>query len=130
VTEDEKETGVRATLNLVHTIGHAIEAATAYSALRHGEAVALGMVAAFRLSVGLGMAEPAHAERMTALLKQLGLPIDLDAHLDPRALGFVGSDKKRKGGKLRFIVPRAPGQTEIVPLTSEDIARLVSRPAG
>lgn len=125
VTEDEKETGVRAMLNLGHTIGHAIEAASGYAALRHGEAVALGMVAAFRLSVGLGMASKDDAARMEALLRRLELPVELDRYLDEHALTFVGADKKRKGGKLRFIVPKGPGDTQIVPLSAEEIARLV-----
>jgi 3-dehydroquinate synthetase len=125
VTEDEKETGVRATLNLGHTLGHAIEAASGYAALRHGEAVALGMVAAFRLSERLGAASAEQGQRMLALLRRLGLPVDVDKYLDERTLGFMSSDKKRKGGKIRFIVPGAPGATQITPLTPEEIARLV-----
>jgi shikimate kinase/3-dehydroquinate synthase len=124
VTADEKETGVRALLNLGHTLGHAIEAASGYTALRHGEAVALGMVAAFRVACGLGAASREQAERMERLLSRLGLPTDLDRHLDDRAMTFLGSDKKRKGGKVRFIVPAAPGQTDIVALGAEEIARL------
>ncbi len=128
VTEDEKETGARALLNLGHTIGHAIEAATGYAALRHGEAVSLGMVAAFRLSRALGVASAEQAERVERLLARLGLPVDLDRHLDERALAYVGSDKKRKGGKLRFIVPQAPGNTRIEPLEEAEIKRLVQKP--
>jgi shikimate kinase/3-dehydroquinate synthase len=124
VTADEKETGVRALLNLGHTLGHAIEAAGGYTALRHGEAVALGMVAAYRVAVGLGRATRSQADRMQALLARLGLPTDLDRHLDARAMTFLGSDKKRKGGRVRFIVPSEPGQTEIVPLSADEIARL------
>lgn len=125
VTEDEKETGVRALLNLGHTVGHAIEAATGYAGLRHGEAVALGMVAAFRVSRALGMATPEEAERMLALLEKLGLPTKVDGYLDDRTLEFLGSDKKRKGGKVRFVVPGAPGATTLQPLSVDDIKRLV-----
>lgn len=125
VTEDERESGARALLNLGHTIGHAIEAAGAYAALRHGEAVALGMVAAFRLASRLSRVGKAEVERMTELLRRLGLPTDLDRHLDERTLSFIGADKKRKGGKLRFIVPGAPGATEIVPLAEDEVKRLV-----
>ncbi|HEX5658916.1 MAG TPA: 3-dehydroquinate synthase [Polyangiales bacterium] len=125
VTEDEKETGVRGTLNLGHTVGHAIEAAVGLGALRHGECVALGMVAAFRLAAKLGRASAADGERITKLMKRLGLPTELDRYLDDRTLAFMGSDKKRKGGKLRFIVPGAPGATEIVPLSEDDVKRLV-----
>jgi 3-dehydroquinate synthetase len=126
VTEDEKETSVRATLNLGHTVGHAIEAAAGYEGLRHGEAVALGMVAAFRLSERLSVGSRAGSERLVSLLERLGLPTDVDRYLDPRTLAFMGSDKKRKGGKIRFIVPGAPGHSELTPLSVEEITKLVS----
>lgn len=125
VTEDEKETGVRATLNLGHTLGHAIEAASGYAGLRHGEAVALGMVAAFRLAARLGAGSEENSKRMLALLRKLGLPVDVDKYLDERTLAFMSSDKKRKGGKIRFVVPGAPGTAQLVPLATEEIARLV-----
>jgi shikimate kinase/3-dehydroquinate synthase len=125
VTEDEKESGVRASLNLGHTVGHAIEAAGGFVALRHGEAVALGMVAAFRLAQRLGVGSAQASERLVALLRRLGLSTDLDRHLDERTLGFMHADKKRKGGKVRFIVPGAPGQTEVRALTVEEISELV-----
>ena len=125
VTEDERESGVRATLNLGHTVGHAIEAAAGFGALRHGEAVALGMIAAFRLASRLGRLDASQVERITRLLKALGLPIDVDAHLSAHTLSFIGADKKRKGGKLRFIVPGAPGATTIEPLTEQEIVQLV-----
>jgi 3-dehydroquinate synthetase len=126
VTEDERESGVRATLNLGHTVGHAIEAAAGYEGLRHGEAVALGMVAAFRLAERLSGGSPEHSTRLVALLTRLGLPTDVDRYLDARTLAFMGSDKKRKGGKIRFIVPGAPGQAALVPLSVEEITKLVS----
>lgn len=125
VTEDERETGVRALLNLGHTVGHAIEAATGFQGLRHGEAVALGMVAAFRLSKGLGVAQEHEVARLTSLLERLGLPVDLDSYLGDKTLDFLGSDKKRKGGKVRFVVPGAPGATKLEPLTLDDVKRLV-----
>jgi 3-dehydroquinate synthase len=125
VTEDERESGARALLNLGHTVGHAIEVASGFGALRHGEAVALGMVAAFRLAQRLGRASAQDAERVTQLLAALGLPTQVDRYLDDRTLAFIGADKKRKGGKLRFIVPGAPGDTEIVPLAEDEVKRLV-----
>jgi 3-dehydroquinate synthase len=126
VTEDETESGVRALLNLGHTVGHAIEAASGFGALRHGEAVALGMVAAFRLAVRLGRASNEQMERAVRLLARMELPVDLDRHLDERTLAFMSADKKRAGGKLRFIVPGAPGATELVPLALDEVKRLVS----
>jgi shikimate kinase/3-dehydroquinate synthase len=125
VTEDERESGARALLNLGHTVGHAIEVASGFGTLRHGEAVALGMVAAFRLAQRLGRASEHDAERVTKLLAALGLPTQVDRYLDDRTLAFIGADKKRKGGKLRFIVPGAPGATEIVPLAEDEVKRLV-----
>ena len=126
VTEDETESGVRALLNLGHTVGHAIEAASGFGALRHGEAVALGMVAAFRLAERLGRASKEHTTRVTELLARLGLPVQVDRYLDERTLAFIGADKKRKGGKLRFIVPGAPGECALVPLALDEIKRLVA----
>jgi 3-dehydroquinate synthase len=125
VTEDEKETGARGLLNLGHTVGHAIEAAVGLGALRHGECVSLGMVAAFRLAAKLGRASAEDGARVSKLLKRLGLPTDVDRYLDDRTLAFMGSDKKRKGGKLRFIVPGAPGATEITPLAEDEVKQLV-----
>ncbi len=127
VTEDERESGMRATLNLGHTLGHAIEVASGYTALRHGEAVALGMVAAFRLAARLSGQDEGHGVRVEALLKRLGLPIDVDRYLDERTLSFIDADKKKKGGKVRFVVPHAPGDTRLVSLASTEIAQLVLR---
>lgn len=126
VTEDEREAGRRMLLNLGHTVGHALEAAGGYRRLRHGEAVALGMVAAFRVGMGLGAARPEQAERLAALLRRLGLPWELDVHLDPHALTFVGTDKKRRGGKVRFVVPAEPGETRVLPLERDRLTRWVA----
>ena len=80
VAADETETGRRALLNLGHTFGHALEAATGYGArLIHGEAVAIGMAMAFRLSERLGRCPPGTAARVEAHLRGLGLPSDLAA---------------------------------------------------
>jgi 3-dehydroquinate synthase len=119
VTEDEREGDYRAVLNLGHTVGHGIEAAAEYTGFLHGEAVALGMVAAFRLARRFGQASAEQAERMTRLLAGIGLPTDLDAALSPKALSFLGSDKKRRGATLTLVLPAEPGQVALckVPLT-------------
>lgn len=127
VTEDEREAGPRMLLNLGHTIGHAIEAAAGYRGIRHGEAVSLGMVAAFRVAEGLGRADRRLAARMEGLLQAFGLPVDVDRHLDDRILGFVGSDKKRRGDQVRFVVPADPGATEIVPIERDALRGLLGR---
>ncbi len=116
VAEDEREAGIRAHLNLGHTLGHAIEAASGY-ARTHGECVGLGMIAALRVGRALGDASSADVDRMTRLLVALGLPVDLDAALaDPRLAGFLASDKKRAGAQVRFVVPGPPGhvRTELL----------------
>jgi 3-dehydroquinate synthase len=120
VARDETETGDRALLNLGHTFGHALEAATRYdgSRLVHGEAVAIGMCQAFRFSAKLGLCSSDAAERMTAHLKTVGLPTEL-AHV-PGGVGDVdglmaaiGQDKKVARGKLTFILARGIGESFI-----------------
>ena len=75
--------------------------------------------------VGTGSA-PA-SQRLCELLRRLGLPTELDRYLDERTLAFMHADKKRKGGKVRFIVPGAPGQAELRALSVEEIGALVRR---
>ena len=125
VTLDERESGPRALLNLGHTVGHAIEASAHYQGLRHGEAVALGMIAAFRVARALGQASLADAERMLHLLKAMALPTELAPHLSDATFAFMGSDKKRGACHIRYVVPGAPGQAEQVSLAVQDIARMV-----
>jgi len=127
VTEDEREGGARRLLNLGHTVGHAIEAAAGYRGVRHGEAVALGLVAAFRVAAGLGRDVAGHAERMERLLGALGLPTDLDRHLGTETLAFVGTDKKRSGDRVRFVVPEAPGCVEVRTVALDELAPLLER---
>ncbi|MDI6631954.1 MAG: 3-dehydroquinate synthase, partial [Thermoanaerobacteraceae bacterium] len=86
VSADETETGLRAILNFGHTVGHALEAVTGYQRFVHGEAVAIGMVAAARLAVRLGYFEPPGAERITGLVLRAGLPAEVPAGVVPGAL--------------------------------------------
>ena len=113
VHEDERESGRRMLLNLGHTVGHGLEAAYDYRGIRHGEGVALGMIAAMRVASHLGHGRLEETERLTRLLDRLGLPTDLDRRLNSRALEFIGSDKKRRGEQIHFVIPRLPGETEI-----------------
>jgi len=104
VEEDPFETGRRAVLNLGHTFGHAIEQVSGY-AVRHGEAVAMGLVAAAHLSAALGESSPALPGEVEAVLSRLGLPVRIPRALDPRALHTaMGTDKKRQSGRLRFVL--------------------------
>jgi 3-dehydroquinate synthase len=117
VARDERETGERALLNLGHTFGHALEAATGFSArLLHGEGVAIGMVLAFRLSAKLGLAPAADAERIAAHLRASGLPAAIADIAGPRPdadtlLAHMTHDKKAKDGKIVFVLARGIGQT-------------------
>jgi 3-dehydroquinate synthase len=117
VAEDETETGVRALLNLGHTFGHALEAATGYSdTLLHGEAVAIGMVQAFRFSEQLGLCTAGTADQVARHLARAQLPTHVSfikAKLPPPAelLDIMRQDKKASGGKLTFILARAIGDS-------------------
>jgi 3-dehydroquinate synthetase len=71
------------------------------------------MIAAMRVAVRLGRGRREETERLTQLLSRLGLPTDLDQRLDTRVLEFIGSDKKRRGDRIHFVIPRLPGETEI-----------------
>ena len=106
VEADERETGVRAYLNFGHTLGHAIEAA-GYRWL-HGEAIAVGMRAAARLGASLGTCGPDDVKRIDALLDRFGLPSHADVDVD-LVLSLLGSDKKRVGGRQRWVLPLAGG---------------------
>ena len=111
VEADELETkGIRALLNLGHTIGHGIEAAVPYGEMLHGEAISLGLRAALFLSRRhAGLAADA-AEAILGLLEKFGLPLVLDPAIPTeRILHKMGRDKKFVAGKIRFVLLRAPG---------------------
>jgi 3-dehydroquinate synthase len=124
VARDERETGERALLNFGHTFGHAIETASGYGAILHGEAVAIGMVLAARLSARLGRAPAADADRLAALLARFRLPIELPHGLDADALlSHMRLDKKNLGGRLRLVLWRRLGEAEIIPNVDEAAVR-------
>ncbi len=116
VAEDERETkGRRMILNYGHTFGHALEAASHYQ-LPHGEAVALGMVCAARLARKRGIFSARDEERQNRLIHQVGLPICIGALRlkQGRVISAMLLDKKKKGGKPRFILPVAIGRVKVV----------------
>ena len=114
VARDEHEQGERALLNFGHTFAHALETATGYGTLLHGEAVAIGMRLAAHLSADLGRAPRADAERLAALLAALGLPVT-PPRCDPdNLIAHMRLDKKNLGGRLRLILWRGIGRAEIV----------------
>ncbi len=106
VEEDPFEYGRRAMLNLGHTFGHAIEQVSGYS-VRHGEGVAMGLVAAANLSARLGYCPTGLQDRIERVLRHIGLPVRIPTSLAPEALyQAMGHDKKKAAGKLRFILLR------------------------
>ncbi|MBB3391171.1 3-dehydroquinate synthase [Rhizobium sp. BK275] len=118
VVADERENGQRALLNLGHTFGHALEAATAYDSSRlvHGEGVSIGMVLAHEFSARMNLASPDDARRVEAHLKAVGLPTrmaEIPGALPPAEvlMDAIAQDKKVKGGKLTFILTRGIGQS-------------------
>jgi shikimate kinase/3-dehydroquinate synthase len=105
VASDERDAGRRQTLNLGHTVGHAIETVTGYARYRHGEAVGLGLLAALTLS-----AQPLLREEVAGLLEEHGLPTSLGPEVDLEAVvEATRRDKKRRGGRVGFVLVEAPG---------------------
>jgi len=126
VGRDEHErTGQRALLNLGHTVGHAIETRTG---LHHGEAVALGLVAACRVSAALGMAPAAFEAEMVDALVRTGLAANLDDYLSDDILDVLRVDKKRVADTVRFIAVRTVGQCEPVELALTTLRRILRGP--
>jgi 3-dehydroquinate synthase len=116
VSQDEHElTGLRATLNYGHTIGHAIESITKYVVVNHGEAVGLGMKAAGQLAVLLKLLPAAAAHRQDSVIRQAGLALELPIGIDLKQLiQTLKSDKKVKAGKGVFILPSNIGSTKTI----------------
>jgi len=126
VSQDERdETGLRATLNFGHTIGHALEAESGYASRTHGEAIALGMISALQIGVARGVTEQTLLDRTIALLARLGLPHDRVPPELPRALPYIARDKKREGAKIGFVLVGQPGVASVVPLTVDEIRAIL-----
>ena len=116
VSRDEREGGLRAILNFGHTVGHAVETLSGYT-VRHGEAVAIGMVYAARLSHRIGLCSDTVPGRVERLIGAYGLPTSLDA-LERRPsvtelMDTIQVDKKAEGGKVRLILPKKVGEVVI-----------------
>ena len=127
VSRDEREeTGLRAVLNFGHTIGHAIEAVAGYGgAFQHGEAVAVGMIAESRLAQRLRWIGPEVHERLLSLLDRFGLPTSAAALDVNQLIDAMGRDKKNRGGRLRFVLPRSIGHVELTDLADESDVRAI-----
>lgn len=113
VEEDPFEQGRRATLNLGHTFGHAIELVSNF-AVRHGEGVALGMVVATEMAAALGRCDQTLVTRVRTVLERVELPVTLSGYSAQEIIDAMGHDKKRVGKTIRFIIPQALGDVVII----------------
>jgi len=112
VSADEREqgaTGGRITLNLGHTVAHALEAADGYANLLHGEAVAYGTRAAVRIGAAMGVTPPDRAARIEGLLTRLSLGVAPLPYPADAVVEATATDKKHAGGRLRWVLPTADG---------------------
>jgi 3-dehydroquinate synthase len=125
VAADEREGGLRAILNYGHTLGHAVETLSGYGTFLHGEAVALGMLAAGEISEAMGLWSAEERRRQEALIAAAELPRRLPP-LDPEAvLHCLQADKKVRGGRVRFVLPTGIGTVEVRDDVDADLIRRV-----
>jgi len=125
VGRDERESGLRESLNFGHTFAHAFETATNYRTYLHGEAVGWGMIAAARLAQRAGMFRAAQAHRVEALVRRAG-PLPSPPRAKPDSLiAIMGTDKKTRAGRLRFVLPSRIGHVETVPDIPKAMVRSV-----
>ncbi|HEY5656510.1 MAG TPA: 3-dehydroquinate synthase, partial [Myxococcota bacterium] len=127
VSRDEREQGLRMLLNFGHTMAHALEALQRYRNLRHGEAVAIGMIYAAQRSEALGCSPPGTAERLERLCQRFGLPTRLPPFERRAYLSALRVDKKRRDSRIHYVVLEGIGRAKTVPLTPAQIAAAVPR---
>lgn len=113
VARDEREGGLRAILNFGHTFGHAAEKLTGYASLRHGEAVAMGMVAAMKLASRRKLVSADDVKRVEKLIARADLPTQMPKYSVEEYWKAMGADKKVRDGKIRFVLPTAIGRVGI-----------------
>ena len=122
VAEDPFEQGRRALLNLGHTFGHAIELVSGLT-VRHGEGVAIGLVAAANMAVELGRCSPQLATRITRLVDHLGLPVSIAGYDVDAVMRAMLHDKKRRGKTLRFVIPQKLGDVVLIDSPGDQTVR-------
>ena len=126
VALDEKESGIRALLNLGHTFGHAIEAEQGYGNWLHGEAVAVGMILAAETAEQLGLIERSQVDKVISLIKQFDLPLSSPENMSYASYAeHMQLDKKVLNGKLRLVLPTSIGSSELFDNVSEAVLRRV-----
>jgi shikimate kinase / 3-dehydroquinate synthase len=124
VSADPREAGLRAVLNLGHTVGHAVEAQAGFERLTHGEAISLGLVAALRIGQKLGHTPAELADRTRRLLSTLQLMTAIENEPLAQAAELIGHDKKRAGSKVSFVFARGIGDVVTVPLDLAELREL------
>ncbi len=128
VSQDERESGIRAILNFGHTFGHAIESGLGYGEWLHGEGVGCGMVMAAELSARLGLVDDAFVQRLKRLVARTGLPVKAPKLSDKdnagRYLELMRVDKKSEAGEIRFVLIDQPGHAVVRP-ASDSVVREV-----
>lgn len=126
VSQDEKEAGLRAILNYGHTIGHAVESLTGYTQVLHGEAVGIGMVAASRIAVALGLWDETCDKRQFALIEKAGLPTAIPSGVaTDDILEALQTDKKVKAGRVRFVLPTQIGAATVTDRVTAEVIRQI-----
>jgi len=120
VAADERESGLRAILNYGHTVGHALETATGYVRFSHGEAVALGMIAAAEIARGRGLLAGRETNRQNALLARVGVNGAVGDIAPDAVLEAMRRDKKVSGGRIRFVLPSRIGAADVYSDVSEE----------
>jgi len=124
---DARESGRREILNFGHTFGHALESVTRYRVYRHGEAVAWGMIAAALLAIATNHLTPQAAGRIISLVRRIGPLPKLPGISEGQIVAAMRSDKKARGGRLRFVLPRRIGRADWGVDVSDELAGAVWR---
>ncbi|HKL25839.1 MAG TPA: 3-dehydroquinate synthase [Desulfuromonadales bacterium] len=125
VENDEKETGLRAILNFGHTFGHAIETLAGYGVIKHGEAVAIGMLVAAAIARRKGLCENADVDRLRKLLLRCQLPVRIPDFQPEEYLEIMKRDKKVKEGRFRFVLNHGIGEADLYVV--DDLGSLLPR---
>ena len=125
VAADEREGGLRAILNYGHTLGHVVETLCGYGTWLHGEAVAIGMVAAGEIALAMGLWHAADQQRQRAVIAAAGLPHDWPSLDVGAVIACLQGDKKVRDGRVRFVLPNAIGSVEIRSDVAESTIRQV-----
>jgi len=125
-SRDETEKGVRAYLNFGHTLGHAVETLTGYSRFLHGEAVAIGMLAAAQLSQTLGFCKAEDVGRIDALIRVAGLPVDIPPFQVSEYMHAMLKDKKKTGSIINFVLMKRIGDVSLRPVEQDQLQAFLS----